>query len=195
MEEIVPRWEWRTFGNDLTRGEEAIREYPRTRAKESTEQYILSSAGNDNTKVRDELLDIKTLLRVNDDGLEQWTVLLKTGFPIHINKLALVYKAFDITFPYLDKDQYTSGEFINDLVGANDKLTIVEVGKKRLGYMINDCIVEIAEVAFNGKPFKTIAVEHTDPSLVIATVDKLGLRGYENINYINAMKAAEGIHE
>ena len=33
-------------------------------------------------KVRDELMDVKHLLEVNDDGLEQWVPVMKAGFPV-----------------------------------------------------------------------------------------------------------------
>jgi exopolyphosphatase/guanosine-5'-triphosphate,3'-diphosphate pyrophosphatase len=74
---IVPRWEWRTFGASLEQGASAIRKYDETRVKQSTEQYIVSRRGSDNVKIRDGLIDIKTLLDTNDDGLEQWTVRLE----------------------------------------------------------------------------------------------------------------------
>ena len=189
MEKIIPRWEWRTFAKDLKDGEEAIKKYEMSRIKESKEIYILSKMSNDNTKIRDELMDIKTPIRINKEtGLEQWTVLMKAGFPIHINDLALVYKAFGLEMPYLEKDEYTYQEYINELIAKNPNLMMVDVIKKRYGYLIDDAIVEIAEVRFNDIDIKTIAVEHADPDLVVRTVKKLGLDKYENINYIKAMK-------
>jgi len=194
MEKIIPRWEWRTFGEDLKDGEEAIKKYEMSRIKESKEIYILSKKSNDNTKIRDELMDIKTPIRINSEtGLEQWTVLMKAGFPIHINDLALVYKAFGLPLPYLEKDAYTYDEYLNELIRPAAELHPVDVFKKRFGYTIDGCIVEIADVRFNDKPYKTIAVEHADPERVIRTVRKLGLHRYENINYIKAMKQTIGL--
>ena len=189
MSKIIPRWEWRTFGKDLSKGEESIKKYGEPRDRESNEIYILSSNSNDNTKIRDELMDIKSPIRINDEnGLEQWTVLAKSAFPIHINDLALVYKAFGLKLPYLDKDEYSYKEYIEILIGKNPDLKAINVNKIRHGYLIDDAIVEIAEVKFNDVEWKTIAVEHTDPELVLKTVKKLGLDVYENVNYIKAMK-------
>ena len=53
--------------------------------------------------------------------------------------------------------------------------------------------MEIADTTFNGVPMRTVCVEHIDPDNVIATVRELGLIGFENINYINAMKTAVGM--
>jgi len=67
------------------------------------------------------------------------------------------------------------------------------VYKERQAYQINRTTVEIAETKFNGVPMRTICVEHEDPVLVISTVRELGAAGFENINYINAMKTAVGM--
>lgn len=189
MEKIIPRWEWRTFGEDLSKGEENIKKCGTPRNRKSSEIYILSSKSNDNTKIRDELMDIKSPIRINENtGLEQWTVLAKSAFPIHINDLTLVYKAFGLKMPYLDKDEYSYIEYIEELIGKNPDLKMVNVEKDRHGYLIDEAIVEIAEVKFNGISSKTIAVEHSDPDLVLKVVKQLGLDEYENINYIKAMK-------
>ena len=68
MAEITPRWEWRTFTNDLKKAEENIRKFPEGKTRESAEVYILSEVSMDNTKVRDDLMDIKTLQHVNVPG-------------------------------------------------------------------------------------------------------------------------------
>ena len=193
MEKIIPRWKWRTFGDDLTKGEENIKKYGNARHRESKEIYILSKKSNDNTKIRDELMDIKSPIRINNKtGLEQWTVLAKSAFPIHINDLALVYKAFGLKLPYLDKDEYSYEEYIKELIGKIPELKMINVEKNRHGYLIDDAIVEIAEVKFNEFTTKTIAVEHADMKVVLNTVKKLGLTEYENVNYIKAMKRTLG---
>ncbi len=193
MEKIIPRWEWRTFGQDLSDGIKTIQAYPEEKVRTSSEIYILSQNSNDNTKIRDELMDIKTLLRVHQQGLEQWTPILKASFPIHINDLAIVYKAFNLPLPFLKKDEYTYEEYLNELIIPNKSLIMVNVVKERHGFTIDDAIVEFANVKFNNVPIQTIAVEHADPDLVLKTVNKLGLDHYENINYIKAMKRQVGL--
>ncbi len=188
MEKIIPRWEWRTFGQDLQDGVKAVQKYALEKERESSEIYILSEKSSDNTKIRNKLMDIKTLLRVNNDGLEQWTPILKAGFPIHITDLAIVFKAFNIPLPDLKRDEYTYTEYLDELIAPRAELHTVHVFKKRFGYTIDDCIVEIADVTFNGNPTQTIAVEHPNSELVVKTVRNLGLDRYENVNYIKAMK-------
>jgi exopolyphosphatase/guanosine-5'-triphosphate,3'-diphosphate pyrophosphatase len=195
MEKIIPRWEWRTFGEDFSDNEEKIKQYGSSpREKSSSEIYILSQKSNDNTKIRDELMDIKTPIRIDKQTkLEQWTVLAKSDFPIHINDLALVYKAFGLKLPYLKKDEYSYQEYLNELIAKNTDLKMIDVKKERHGFLVDEAIVEYAEVKFNDVSLKTVAVEHTDPELVLRTVKKLGLEKFENINYIKAMKHTFGM--
>jgi len=194
MEKIIPRWEWRTFGENLIEEAEVIKQSGESFDRESEELYILSARSNDNTKIRAELMDIKTPIRINNENsLEQWTVLAKSAFPIHINDLALVYKAFGLQLPYLNQDEYNYTEYLQELIGKNPDLRIVNVKKNRHGYKIDGAIVEIAEVQFDDVTQQTIAVEHADPELVLRTVQKLGLTKFENINYIKTMKRAFGI--
>ena len=82
MEKIVPRWEWRTFGQDFGDAIACIGGQPAERIQKSEETYLLAAGSNSNVKIRDELLDIKLLERVDSNGLEQWRPALKEPFPL-----------------------------------------------------------------------------------------------------------------
>ncbi len=193
MAAIIPRWEWRTFGERFGEAEDRIKAYPLGTQKKSTEKYILSKKSNENCKIRDDLMDIKSLQQVNNDKLEQWYPTLKEGFPISKENVERLFtEFFKVPGPSLEKEAYTYHEFL-DLVGTQPDLRVVDVEKIRNIYTINGTTVEIAETSFNGKATRTICVEHADPALVIRTVDELSLGGFENINYIQAMKKAVGI--
>ena len=66
--------------------------------QDSDELYLLSGAGA-NVKVRDALMDIKVLREVNADGLEQWTPVLKAGFPLPADEVAQVLEALGLPLP------------------------------------------------------------------------------------------------
>jgi hypothetical protein len=55
---IIPRWEWRTFGDRFRTAEDAFAAMTPTGVQESDELYLLSESG-DNVKVRDDLMDVK----------------------------------------------------------------------------------------------------------------------------------------
>lgn len=192
MENIIPRWEWRTFGTSFGEAEELIKAN-QAKVRESAEVYILSAKSNDNTKVRDSLMDIKYLVQINEDKLEQWNPLLKAGFPIQSDSLRQVTYSWKIEIPETDLVEMTYDDFMNKLVNVHPDLRAVNVFKERHGYMINGCIVEIANLKFNDKPIRTIAVEQEDAKLVMDTVKMLKLDGFENINYLKALKNSVGL--
>ena len=194
MPEIIPRWEWRTFGTTgFGAAEDLIRAAGPARVRRSEEVYILSAQSMNNTKVRDGLMDIKSLQEVDADGLEQWKPILKAEFPLAPDVLARVFAAFGVALPPLARPSYDFDTYLAELIGPHDDLRAVAVGKERHGFLVDGAIVEIAEVTFDGLPRRTVAVEHEDPALVSAVVRRLQLDGFANINYLRAMKDAVGL--
>lgn len=92
MSTITPRWEWRSFGRSFGGAEAQLAALTPGGEQESDEFYLLSAAG-ENVKVRADLMDIKVLQQVNADGLEQWTPVMKAGFPLAANDAATVAQA------------------------------------------------------------------------------------------------------
>lgn len=193
MENIIPRWEWRTFTNDLGKAEENIRKHPEGKTRESDEVYILSEVSMDNTKVRDDLMDIKTLQQVNEDRLEQWLPIMKGTFPLPVSEIEKVFKCFKVALPKFERSEYTFQQYIDEVIKPSKLLKAVNVHKKRTGFTINNTIVEIAEVTVDGKVIKTAAVEMEDPALVIKTVRELELDKFPNINYLRGLKNLVGM--
>ena len=188
MAEIKARWEWRTFGAAFGEAEARINSFPKDKVRNSAEIYILSKKSTDNTKIRDLLMDIKTLQQVNGDRLEQWFPVMKAGFPLAQPVLNDVFKAWKAPLPTLRREAYSYEEFLGEVVGPHEDLKMVQVEKERHGFMINGCIVEIANLKFDGQPVRTVAVEMEDPAAVIQTVRELGLDGFKNVNYLKALK-------
>lgn len=189
MEKIIPRWEWRTFGEGFGEAEKRVAAFTPEKVRESAEVYILSAVSNDNTKVRDMLMDIKTLQQVNDDSLEQWKPIMKGSFPLPVAEIVNVFAAFRVQPPAFARTEYTFQQFIDELIKPSKHLRAVDVKKVRTGYTINGCIAEMAEVTADGRKTRTVAIESEDPAKVIATVRELGLDRYPNINYLRGLKS------
>ena len=92
MENIIPRWEWRTFGESFGEADNRFAALEAAGTQESDEIYFLSPAGDQNVKVRDKLMDIKTLEHVNPDGLEQWKPVMKGTFPLPAAEVKKVFE-------------------------------------------------------------------------------------------------------
>ena len=191
---IIPRWEWRTFGEEFGAAEENIKAYECTRSMESSEVYILSKKSGENVKIRDSLMDIK-VLRAFENDLEQWFPIMKATFPIGTEEAQEVFKAAGVDFDPQGDTEWDYEEFIAKMVDSNSDLKAVGVFKKRYGYKIDGATVELADLTIDGKAIRTTAVEDADPELVTTLVAKLGLSGYENISYIKAMRRMVGFED
>ncbi len=185
MAEIIPRWEWRTFARTIETQVD-LAAFPRTRHVESSEIYLATPTSEDNPKIRDEKIDIKTLQLVNDDGLEQWKPVMKASFPLSEDQLAEVYRALNLS-PAPGAGPY-SFEALLRMIDQEADAWAVAADKVRNLYDVDGCTVESSEVAFDGETYRTVAAEDPDPVKVRDTVARLGLLEQENINYIKAIQ-------
>lgn len=182
MAEIIPRWEWRTFGDFLGPAETVLAAMPTVASTDSDELYLLAPRGP-NAKVRSGLLDIKVLEEVDAHGLERWNPVMKAPVPLTADSAAVVLGALSVAVPDLERDTYSLGQFLDELIDPNDGFRVVDVHKHRRRYAIGTCMTELSDVTVNGRLTRTIAVESDDKEAVLATVHDLGLSGYRNINY------------
>ncbi len=193
-----PRFEFRTFGQDFEEQHYRMARLSvpvpeKVWERNSEEIYIVSRTNNiNNTKIRDGKMDIKTFVQ-EVDGLEQWNPLMKAEFPISAATLKTeVYPAFQVAVPEFEKEIYTLDEFLS-MIKVNPDLQAVRVKKHRFGYMVNDTICEVAEVLINGALVVSINSESTEIEDIKKTLSDVGLEGYENINYLQAIKRVIGM--
>ena len=192
MANIVPRWEWRTFGESFGEADVKFAALTPSDVQETDELYFLSSGNNENVKVRFDLMDIKTLVEVNADGLEQWKPVMKAKFPLPADEVKEVLAALGVAVTSLARENYTLDEFTSEL-GQPSGLRAVKVHKKRTRYKINGCTSEMTEVLADGRKTRTVALELEDAARVIATVRELGLHQFPNISYPRGLKQLVGM--
>lgn len=188
MAEITPRWEWRSFGRRFGAAEARLAQLPAKGTQDSDEIYLLSPKGA-NVKIRDALMDIKLLREVNADGLEQWTPVMKAGFPLPAAEVAKVLEALGLPVPSALRARYTLEEFLAQFAPPGSAVRAVTVHKRRTRYTIGGCMAELSEVVANGKPTRTVAVESEDAAAVLQAVRDLGLDGYTNTSYLRGLTA------
>ena len=185
---IVPRWEWRTFGDDLDRADEALERHPPQSVLDSDEVYLLSVHSDASVKLRDDLMDVKHRLRVGDGGLELWVPVMKSAFPLSAEDVASVLATLDAPVPPLDRAAYPADAFFNDVVLTNAELVALRVHKHRVRYVIDECMVESTEIGAADRATRTIAIESPDPALVSRTIRSLGLDGRPNVSVPRGLK-------
>ena len=188
MAEIIPRWEWRTFGRGVAIAEPHVAALTSTGVQESDETYLL--AGTRNTaKVRAGLMDIKVLVEVDPDGLEQWRPAMKAEFPLSAAEVATAFATLGLPAPTLARETYTLDELVADLAGPGSALRPVAVHKRRVRYVIGGCTAEVSDVTADGRPTRTVAIESTDAAAVVAAVRSVGLGDFRNTSYGEGLAA------
>src|SRR5215469_4634774 len=192
MEKIIPRWEWRTFGETFGEADAKYVALTPGDIQETDELYFLSSANDENVKVRFDLMDIKTLVEVNADGLEQWKPVMKAKFPLPKTEVTKVLVALGAPVPSLARESYTLDQFVTEL-GEPGGLRAVKVHKKRVRYKVNGCTSEITDVVVDGHKTRTVALELEDADRVIATVREMALGSFPNISYRGGIKRLVGM--
>jgi len=188
MAEIKPRWEWRSFGEHFGEAERRLAKLTPSGVQESDEIYLLSRAAA-NVKIRDALMDIKILREVNAEGLEQWTPVMKAGFPLPAAEAGKVFEALGLPIPTPAPASYTQDEFVGQFAEPGGAVSVVTVHKRRTRYTVDGCMAELSDVVANGRPTRTIAVESEDAAGVIQAVRELGLGGYTNTSYLHGLAA------
>ncbi|MDH2413978.1 Ppx/GppA family phosphatase [Nocardioides sp. CER19] len=189
---VVPRWEWRSFGEHLGESGTGLAELPVQQVVDSSELYLLATPGTDLVKVRDGLMDIKHLQRVGDGGLELWNPVLKAAFPLSATDVAAVAAAWGVEAPTTIGEQGLSLDgLLEHVVAPNPRLRAVEVRKHRQRYQLRGCLAEVTDVRTDHGATRTVAIESEDPAAVVATLAELGLAGRPNVNYGRGLKVLE----
>ena len=180
---IVPRWEWRTFGDSFGEADARLAALQPTKVGDSDELYILASRVEGSIKIRDGKLDVKRLESRSEDGLQQWRPVANAEFPITATDLAALLAALDVSVPSPDREAYTLDRLIDEVVAPHDELLAVGVGKHRVHHMLDGCRAEVTQVRSESRTTRTIAVEDEDPALVRSTVERLGLWSRPNVSF------------
>jgi exopolyphosphatase/guanosine-5'-triphosphate,3'-diphosphate pyrophosphatase len=192
MIEVVPRWEWRTFGDDLGAAVERLAATEPERTGETDELYLVWRTGKNTVKVRNDVLDVKRLEEVDDRGLERWKPVVKAPFPVSAADVRAACDALGLAEPELARPAYTLDQLDHELVRPAPELTSVAVHKLRRHYAVGGSMVEVSDVRAEGRETRTVAVESEDPARVAATLAELGLEGRTNTSYPLALRILVG---
>ena len=165
---IVPRWEWRAFGDGFGAVDSRFDSLAAEAVRESDEVYILSPLSDASVKLRDELIDVKVLREVSADGLERWEPVLKAPAALSPDELGAL----------------THGLGVATLA--------VGVHKRRAHYLLDGCMAERSEIRTPHGARLTIGIESEDPDLVRRVVTELGFDTRRNANLPHELKRLAG---
>lgn len=194
-DKVIPRYEFRAFAHSFGQVIDEIRRRAVPELiRESTDIYLVAT-GNDthNVKLRYNQLDVKKLIHVEQE-LEQWYPALKLDFPVASRRIdEEIFPALKVQAPALSRETYTAEQFLLEAIWPHPEVRQARVFKQRFHFVIEGCMVEINELLINGAAIKSVAVEAADAADVLQVRDMIGLRPYENANYLTAIKRILGL--
>ena len=193
---VIPRYEFRIFGNKLAKYEKKIKELSKkemTRHMDSV--YLLTPwKRKNNVKIREGVMDIK-ILETEHRGMQQWNPFLVGKFPLKAEVIkSVVFPALGVESPVFGREKYTLDQFISEVLSVDPDLAVAYVLKTRHAYTVGGCITEIAKIKVNGASIKTICIEAEDLELVVKAKEMIGIdEDMENVSYPLAMKRVMGL--
>ena len=186
---IVPRWEWRSFGDSFGPAEDRLDAMSPERVETSDEVYLLSVESDASVKLRDGRMDVKHRLATDEDGLEQWKPVLKAPFPLSAEDVSLLLATLEAIAPPLERDTYSTEQ----LAALTSGIRWVGVHKRRAHYTIGGCMAELTAMQTDVGATRTIAIESEDPARVRAVVRELGLTSRPVVCVARGLKALVGL--
>jgi len=193
---VIPRYEFRIFGNDLAAFESKIMELsPLEMTRQMDSVYMLTPyKRKNNVKIRESIMDIK-VLEQEYAGLQQWNPFLVGEFPLDADVIkTVVFPALGVESPVFERKKYSLKQFISEVITVDPDLAVAYVWKTRHAYTIANCITEIAEIKANGASIKTLCIESEDPENVMKAKNLIGIGSkVENVSYPLALKRIMGL--
>lgn len=190
---VVPRWEWRTFGDPGSDGASGFgAEVQALRAATpvtSEETYVLSPTSDASVKIRAGLLDVKVLRRVNAAGLQLWEPVVKASFPVTHADAVAAFEALALPPPAMH-ERHGQEELLREV--ADRGARVVPVHKRRHRSVLDGCMVECTDITVDGVSTGSVAVEATNPGLILRTVKDLGLTGRVNTCVARGLRTTLG---
>ena len=193
---VIPRYEFRIFGNALSKIEETIEALsPLEKTRQMDSVYLLTPyKRKNNVKIREGIMDIK-VLEHEETGLQQWNPFMVGQFPLASEVIkTVVFPALGVESPVFERKKYSLKQFIAEVLTVDPDLAVAYVWKTRHAYTVAGCITEIAEIKVNGASIKTICIESEDADKVLEAKKLLGIGSkVENVSYPLALKRIMGL--
>ena len=194
MATVVPRWEWRAFGDDFAEAERGLRRADPGTGRGERRALPARRGPAPPSRSATTCMDIKVLREVNADGLERWEPVLKAGFPLPAADgrpgCSTPSASSRPRSPGTPTRSTSSSPSWSRRRGA---VRPVKVHKRRVRYTVGGCMAELSDVR-GGRTRHADGrgrVRGSRPR-VIAAVRGVGLDGAVNTSYPRGLAALVG---
>jgi hypothetical protein len=186
MNDVVPRFEFRTFAPCLGMVDQRLRAMAGCpEISESREIYLLGRDGvrDTNIKLRRGRLELKRMIERRHD-LERWRPAGQWAFPVARDTIRVALR------PGATREQLTdlparvsSRDLLHWVARPGIPLYRANVWKRRFRFALQGCRAELDQLLVNGAAVESVAVESEDAQAVLELCAALRLEDCENQSY------------
>jgi hypothetical protein len=178
------RYEFRLFGQDLTKVREAFAKLAKgEKQPASRETYIVTRLNiESNVKIRGGRLQVKAL-RGRTGMLEQWARPLNAELPVSVEDVeSIMLPALGLDLE-IGRGGALSENALLAVVSGQPALATVVVDKQRTLHDVGNAVAEYCELRIGDDKLQTIAVETPDADAAFAVLESAGLGEAQNESY------------
>lgn len=186
------RWEWRSFGDDFGEAEQRICFHPRQALEEGRILYLLSRHTDHRITADGQRLLVERPSSFDDgddEGLEAWRPVWLHPFPVGQETMREFADILGLGTG--DGEEWSSvvaAENLLEIFSDHPDVVVVETAFRRGLYLVNDCVVELGELSFGGRPLRTVSVAMERRDRVLEAVKGLALGSYESSSHVAMLK-------
>ena len=190
----LPRWQWRTFGRDLSHVSTKLDAPDLGRGRWSDEVHLVCQRSLHHAWLAKDTLELLWRKVVGSDGCELWDSILRASLPFDPSTVAQLFAAWGQSDTVPARQFADVDTFVGAVEAAAPCVRAVRVARRRERTSLDgiECSFETL-LAGDGGRWQSFAVEHEDPAVIAHVLRTLGLDARDNVNFVQGLKQALGL--
>jgi hypothetical protein len=193
----LPRWQWRTFGDDLTCLSSRLAAPDLGRGRWTDEVHLVCLQSSHHAWLVRDTLELLWRKEVGPDGFELWDPILRAALPFEPAAVSQLFAAWGLAKAWPGRGFAETDSFVSAIEAAAPSVRAVRLARRRERTSIDgiECSFETVTAGTGGSAARcqSFAVEHEDPTVIAHALRTLGLDTRDNINFVQGLKQALGL--
>lgn len=185
----LPRWQWRTFGDDLTDLAGRLDAPDLGRGRWTDEVHLVCLRSSHHAWLQGDTLELRWRKEVGPDNVELWDPILRVSLPFDTVSVARLYAAWGLVPEQPPEDYTDTASFITAVGRAWPQVRAVRLARRRERTAVDQVACSFETVIVHpGARWQSFAVEHEDPEVIAHVRRRLGLQHRDNISFVQGLK-------
>jgi hypothetical protein len=187
----IPRWQWRTFGADLSWLLRRLSTPAWVESRPVVETHLVCRHSTHHAWLSGGLLTLQWRVEQSAEGFELWDTILRTEAPFRAASLERLFLAWGLTAPEAPGDGFGVEGLLAGPIAGTPSVRAVEVERRARRTTLDGLSCGLETVAMGpSRRADSFVLEHEDPSLMAQLLRDLGLDALANTNFLQGLKQA-----